>query len=591
MTATKLGYQLLGNPPDAYKSKAGGGKIMKIVGDEADLQRLNDWVGKVEILQGRLITIEPRIEAARDRNNLADIPQLARVIADIYAAVDARIGAPGVWWEIGPIMPAVVPLRRPDGVLSSWIGEWNAACAEEFAARGLRSVCFGFATGTPQVKPFANTGGHGPDEWPLLYPALARLNKLGRKRTRIGVEEYIVAGRFVPGDLSNTGRVKHVYDNHLKPNGWLDLLFRVIESSFDLPGMHDVSWMTVDFCWGELAKLDLLYATMPYVDAVALYAVCDPLTNQNESRFAFTPGDRHQPRGYLEGGQTYFTDNPPVGGPIEIPVPPDPTPEPPPAPPTTRTLFDMRLRYDPPADQRHYQPGDTFGDRWVPLDDNGQPMFFYGWNESDAKISHVEPYPPMGTSFPAPVALRIQNQAPSINFWFGVILDTVPGDVLTVTLGSDAEIIDLAGDVKRRVAVDTNGGVNKTVFSEVSGQGYALATATITATGPRTTVMAHTRCSVPARVNVDYDIFRVVATTPPVNPPPPDPTPTGDFPAWYIVATGDTARLRKRLAPVNGDIVELQVNGSEVLIESITDGWAKLRGANLYMSAQYLRRK
>lgn len=90
---------------------------------------------------------------------------------------------------------------------------------------------------------------------------------------------------------------------------------------------------------------------------------------------------------------------------------------------------------------------------------------------------------------------------------------------------------------------------------------------------------------VTAHPGADYIPAAQPPVTPPVIPPP------AAFPAWYRVNTG-TDRLRKRLAPsLSGEIVELQASGSELLIESIADGWAKEKGAGLYASAQYLVKK
>ena len=79
---------------------------------------------------------------------------------------------------------------------------------------------------------------------------------------------------------------------------------------------------------------------------------------------------------------------------------------------------------------------------------------------------------------------------------------------------------------------------------------------------------------------------------PPVTPPPVEPPPAPNFPAWYRVYTKGS-RLRKRLAPsTSGEIVELQADGSEILVESIDmNNWAKEKGAGLYASADYLVRK
>ena len=92
----------------------------------------------------------------------------------------------------------------------------------------------------------------------------------------------------------------------------------------------------------------------------------------------------------------------------------------------------------------------------------------------------------------------------------------------------------------------------------------------------------------------NYALSGPIEVPPPApdpEPPPVTPPPGPSFPAWYRVSTGGS-RLRKRLAPnLQGEIVELQVDGSELLIESIDNGWAKLKGAPVYCAAQYLVRK
>lgn len=334
---TKFGHQLLGRPPESYRAKCGGGKGIKVVGDEADLTQLRDWQGKVEILQGRLITAEDEIKKARERNDLSEIPKLAKNTARLYAGVNARIGVSGVWWEIPYIMPEVSP----------WTAKWYAAAAIEFHEMDLRSVAFGFATGTPQVAPWAATGGHGADEWPQLYDCLAVLHALGTDWVRIGVEEYITGGYLPSGDWSNVGRIVEVYNRHIQPNGW-NIVFRGIEAGYDLPGMHDASitphnLLTGNIRPGDLAggleQADMRYSLLPFVDCMFLYQVSDPTVQTEEAAFAFTPGDKNTPIGYLERMQMYWAENPPKpfvapkpGGGTTTPPKPDPKPEPQPTP-------------------------------------------------------------------------------------------------------------------------------------------------------------------------------------------------------------------------------------------------------------------
>lgn len=325
---SKFGWQFIGKPPESYRALCGGSKGIKIVGNEDDLTQLRDW--NVEIKQARLITAEERIRGLIETTAIADIRTLARQIAAEYAAAAARLNVAGVWWEIPYIMPEV----------SAKTCAWYPAAAEEFRAVGLRSVPWGFATGTPQTAPWANASS--PDEWPQLYDGLARLHALGPQWVVVGVEEYVTDGRLIPGDYSNCGRILEVYNRHIKPHGW-NIVFRGIEAGYDIPGMHDAGITAHNVLTGRnegndgtggLANADARYASMPFVDCMYLYQVSDPGVVQNEAAFAFTPGDKNGP-GLLDTMQQYFIANPPVpfvppagGGGGTPPVDPPPTNQP-----------------------------------------------------------------------------------------------------------------------------------------------------------------------------------------------------------------------------------------------------------------------
>src|SRR5690242_13608628 len=155
MTNTTFGWQFIGKPPESYRALCGGSKGIKIVGNEGDLTQLRDW--NVEVKQARLISVEERITNLINSTAISDFPALAAQVAAEYAAVAARLNVAGAWWEIPYIMPEVSPKTCA----------WYPTAAEAFRAVGLRSVPWGFATGTPQTAPWATAAS--PDEWPQLY--------------------------------------------------------------------------------------------------------------------------------------------------------------------------------------------------------------------------------------------------------------------------------------------------------------------------------------------------------------------------------------------------------------------------------------
>lgn len=359
---TKLGYQFLGNPPERFRALCGGSKGIKIVGNAAEIMRLQDWRG-TEILQARLITAEEAINQAKTRGNLLEIPALADQTARSYATVAAALGMPEVWWEIPPIMPDV----------SEWYVKWILAAIKAFRAHGLRSVPFGFATGTPQVAPFAGKNGHGPDEWPKLYPVLEEMDRIGPAWTRLGVEEYITGGILLAGDYSNICRLRYVYENHILPHGWL-IISRVIETTYDVPSTYEAGVTPDKFFDRGMRAADAVYGAFPWVDCALMYQVSDPVTFTNESKFALTPGDpptKKNPNpapGYLDVCRAYMLQNAPApyvaperpggGSPAPEPEPgPDPEPEPAPVPVPVDLI-------NPDFELQTYQDGP---DRIVPI--------------------------------------------------------------------------------------------------------------------------------------------------------------------------------------------------------------------------------
>jgi hypothetical protein len=226
-------------------------------------------------------------------------------------------------------------------------------------------------------------------------------------------------------------------------------------------------------------------------------------------------------------------------------TPPTPTPEPQPEPtptPAQQLVFDLMSHMK--GFNFTYFPGDTYGDRKVPIDDLGKPVMRYGNNEAQDKISHVEFYPPRETGVAAPEALRVQNQAPKVSFWFIIPIDTNPGDAIDVSMTSNA-VFDppqTAGVINRDIVIDPNGGEDATDKSLPSAHseahGYEAVSMHFVATGPKTVVMVKTACKVPQRINVDYTELSIWVT--------PAGTPTPTKPSPWVTTAWD---LNLRLTP------------------------------------------
>lgn len=309
---TKFGWHFIGKPPDSFRAQCDGSNGIKVVGNEADLMQLKDW--SVFHKQARLITAESLAEDGKNRNNLDEIPQLVDKVLPLYKGAADKLGLPDVWWEIPPIMP---PATR-------WVAEWNAAMVRAMKKAGLRSVALGFPLGYPNVKPFDTPDK--PDEWPILYPTLEAIHEAGRDWSRLGVQEYIINGVFDPANKSSTLRLDYVYQYHIIPHGWL-IDTSIIECGWDIPGMRKIKGMSPTMSLDGLRRLDAEYAKRPWVAVAYLYAVVDPLSPYGEGDFAFTPGDKKNPMGYLETFKKYFYENPPVPFSSGSGTPPTPEPE------------------------------------------------------------------------------------------------------------------------------------------------------------------------------------------------------------------------------------------------------------------------
>lgn len=202
----------------------------------------------------------------------------------------------------------------------------------------------------------------------------------------------------------------------------------------------------------------------------------------------------------------------------------DPEPPPPPPPPGPVVLWSFK----PDKYRYTFMPGDTYGDRTMPVDENKNPEFEYFWNEPDAKITHVEYYPPVGSGYTIPAALRVQNQAPKVSFWMVKTFVTSPGEKLQFDVHTLAEFEDktVTGLIERAIVVDRNGGKDALstapgmISKSFSATGPSSLSLEVIATGPITSVMYLTRCKVPARINVDWSDFKISRLTASPNPAP-----------------------------------------------------------------------
>ena len=463
---SKFGIQFLGKPLESYAAKCGRAKIVKIVGNAEEVSHLADWAGIAPILQARLITAEKRINDAKTRGLISEIPQLARETAALYASVDGIMGVRGVWYEIPPIMPDV----------SDWTVAWNLAAAQEFRAKGLRSVMFGFATGTPEVWPYAGQNGHGPDEWPRLYPVLEYLDSIGPEWTRIGVEEYITGGDLTLGDFSNVGRIRYVWERHIAPHGWL-IMFRGIEASWDVPGTRDAGITPENMLQRGLKLADQVYNGLPYVDALALYQASDPGTYKNESKFALTPGEpetKTKPAriGYLDVLDQYWKENPhkptpvparPGGGTTQPPTDPNPPQDPPQNPPPQEPTPVPVALINPGFEGGTYQDGP---DKFVPVG-------WFAWQHERTTKPQLGPIHVELEKHPPHVlegkqAARVWTAYLRHDGGLGQRVPAVPGDLYRFSIAGyawcpeDAHDINnpTVGTVNLQIGIDPSGAVD-----------------------------------------------------------------------------------------------------------------------------------
>jgi hypothetical protein len=460
----------------------------------------------------------------------------------------------GSWWQV---------FNEAMGDYS-WIDKFVSACIDFNGelSEPINFVYFNFATGNP------------PDDADWVECKNSLIKVCNSPHAKIGFHEYGYNGRMLGDGSLEPWRIGRI----------ITQLKRIL-LSWGLPvtgkarglegGLDDEGWMAegVDIVAYANAVIDAAkkwYENDSFIECYNIYD-CSYLANE----YSILPQ-------YRDGTDTRFYDTlvpymQSAGSTPPTPTP-DPIPDPTPNPvPTTTTLFDMQFNGYKVA----FDVNDKTGDRRIPLDKNGDPMFFYAWNEPADKISHVELFPSQETGAENPTALRIQNQAPLISFWFGKTLDTIPGDLLKIKLESNA-IIQGSGAVSRRIVVDLNGGMNARNSSlptlRRDSVGAENMEFSVTATGPKTTVMIYTGCTVPARVDVDYTVFKVDATTPAiVELPPTWPRKAKTLPSVYIRSTpvymADGSNIVTILAadapftavrPINQDYQECQIGSCVV---------------------------
>lgn len=566
MIHTKLGWQLLEDPPESFLIHCGGSRGIKIVGNTASIKRLNNWTAPVKI--GRCIEYEAQVEAAQTRNDLNEIPALSEKVADQIKSTADAVGDLSVFYEIPPIMPPITP----------WIVAWEIAMLKALRARNIRSIAFGFATGTPQVKPYDSA--QSPDEWPKLYPVLEEMHKIGIGWTRLGVEEYIVGANYNPADTSNICRLDHVYANHITPHGWA-ILAVVIETGFDVPAMLQIKGMSPTRALGTidqpgLAAVDAEYNKRPFVDVALLYAVVDP-TRSNERDFAFTPGNKNGP-GYLETFETYFAANPPAGPIIE--VPPQGPPVDPPTPDPTPVGINLlaNASFEGPT---IFYPEDRFGDRKVP------DQWDIDWNKNQAP-PHIEidQDPP-----------HVRDQYNAIRFWADLRFQAWARQSVEVQAGAtyilEAYAVGSRLDASRgkphaAIAIDTRGLLDFAeadikVSSKVDSDWTRLSLTYTPQMSGTVSVFVSGRTGNDGRGDVWFDAVSFVQTT-----QAPDPDPVPDEIVFAEVKFDGT---RVRQGPSTNTAILWQQNAGEIVQvhRALTEnGWAQLTPRHDY-PVSYIR--
>lgn len=564
---TKLGWHLAENPPESYLQHCGGTRGIKIVGSVEDLKKLRNW--SVPVRQARLITAEAKIEEAKGRNDLSEIPSLIKSTVAIYKAAQTEVGLTDVWYEIPPIMVPVNP----------WVAAWEKGMVLAFAEAGIPSVAFGFYVGYPQVYPFASA--QSPDQWPELYDVLRAMHQVGTGRTRLGVEEYIVGaeinpdkpnnGLYNPADRSTICRLDFVYENHIWPNGW-NILSTVIESGYDVKPMWDIRGMGPDNALIGIKELDRAYSKRPFVDTVFLYTVVDPVRS-TEGSYAYTPP-------YLEKVATWIAANPP-GGPLtgSVPGQPPQPPTPPPTPPAPPVNLIQNSSFE---GEHHFDLSDTpfgrdrFGDRKVPEGGWG-----VAWNTNQAaphgELDEDPPHVQAGRK-----ALRIWSH-PRFNGWYYQTLDLEAGaSYLAEVWAYGHRETGRVGAVTTVLGIDVNGGIDFTAVEfkdvQVPTDQWLKLTVSFVAKG-KTTLFLEARTGNDGRGDAWFDgvsLTRIAASPPQTK--------------RKAVVNADGTRVRN--APVYGTIIWQQMAEEVVWVESVSGGWAKLvprvQFPNAYISADLL---
>lgn len=560
---TKVAYHLAEDPPESFTQYCHHGRGVKIVSNSDGLNKLN-WYD-CPVRQARLITAEAEIESAKSRNNLSEIPALAKKTAATYQAVQQAIGLTDVWFEIPPIMP---PANR-------WVAEWTKAMLLEMYDRNVKSVGFGWQTGYPQVRPFDSV--QSPDEWEVMYPALETMHQIGTGWTRLGVEEYILNatidpskpnnGLFNPDDRSSVCRLDFVYQYHIWPNGW-DIISTVIESGFDVPGMWLIKGMGPENAMIGIRELDRAYAKRPYVDAFFLYTVVDPVRS-TEKDYAYTPP-------YLEVIEQWVLANPP-GGPLTGSTPPPDNPPTPPPPDPAPVPVNL-IRNSSFEGTHTFDPGDRYGDRKI------ADGWAVKWNPKQG-APHVElDQDPPHVKTDA-TSLRIWNDT-RFQAWYYQTLDLEAGATYQAEVWAYGHRAPgYVGNVRTALAIDVAGGTEYSEAALVDVQSpvdsWMKLSITFVAEG-RTTLFLQARTGNDGRGDAWFDSVSITKT---VAAPPQQVT------YRKAIVTDDNLHVRK--GPGLTYEIVYQLMAEEVVwVEKITGGWAKLKPRTkypeVYVSEEYL---
>lgn len=312
---TKLGWHLQINTPlVGWQNITTNAQNYTFVGNElifSELRTITAQRGYSRTYAGRLISWEKNPLATQKSPTLID--SLERYV-DQY-------GLRHVWWEtFSPIMPA----------MTTQLAELDAYNVREFTRRGLKVIVGKFAMGYPQIQPYATPSD--PDLWPLYYPVLDEIQKVGPERALLGYEPYIPNLRTNPynpdgsihGDwLAVPLRFHWLEQYHLIPRGYNKVRFAGIEGSYDAPNFGRGGPSQEAFLSG-LIELDKFFCADPRWVFCSLYTLDQ---SPDSPRFPFKDGLGAKVNAYQAGRVPAQSAS---SAPQPVPVPtPTPTPIPP----------------------------------------------------------------------------------------------------------------------------------------------------------------------------------------------------------------------------------------------------------------------